>query len=73
MRDTLGASNCSVLYSSVRLNFDFYLFSLFRFLCSRLKEREDVELFADATLRVREKNKKNKKKQKAKQRAIMAL
>ena len=30
-------------------------------------------MFADATLRVREKNKKNKKKQKAKQRAIMAL
>merc|ERR1712083_4194 len=33
-----------------------------RFLAARIKEREDVELFADATLRVRQKNKKKKKK-----------
>ena len=44
-----------------------------RFLASRLKEREEVELFADATLRVREKNKKKKKKEKALQRAILSL
>jgi len=44
-----------------------------RYLGARIKEKEDVELFADATLRIREKNKKKKKKEKALQRAIMAL
>jgi len=44
-----------------------------RFLCGRLKEREDTELFADATLRVREKNKKKRRKEKALQRAVMSL
>jgi len=44
-----------------------------RFLATRIKEKEDVELFADATLRVREKNKKKKKKEKALQRAVMSL
>ena len=44
-----------------------------RFLASRIKEREDVELFADATLRARQKNKKKKKKEKAQHRAVMTL
>jgi len=44
-----------------------------RFLASRIKERQDVELFADATLRARQKNKKKKKKEKAQHRAVMTL
>jgi len=44
-----------------------------RYLAARLKEREDVELFVDATLRVRAKNKKKKKKEKALQRAVLSL
>jgi len=44
-----------------------------RYLAARLKEREDVELFVDATLRVRAKNKKKKNKEKALQRAVLSL
>ena len=44
------------------------IFSFFR-----QKEKEDIELFADATLRVREKNKKKKRKEKALQRAILSV
>ena len=44
-----------------------------RYLADRLADRQDVQLFADATLRVREKNKKKKKKERAQQRAVMSL
>jgi hypothetical protein len=44
-----------------------------RYMADRLADRRDVQLFSDATLRVREKNKKKKKKEKALQRAIMSL
>ncbi len=44
-----------------------------RYLADRLADRRDVQLFADATLRVRDKNKKKKKKEKALQRAVMSL
>jgi hypothetical protein len=44
-----------------------------RYLADRLANRQDVQLFADATLRVRDKNKKKKRKEKALQRAVMSL
>jgi len=44
-----------------------------RYLAARYKEREDIELFADATIRVRDKNKKKKRKEKALNRAILSL
>jgi len=44
-----------------------------RHLANVATERKDVQLFVDATMRVREKNKKKKKKEKVLQRAIMAV
>merc|ERR1719215_2401888 len=44
-----------------------------RYIAARQKEKEDIELFADATLRVRDKNKKKKRKEKALQRAILSV
>ena len=44
-----------------------------RHLINQAEEKKDVQMFMDATQRVREKNKKKKQKEKSLQRAIMSI